>query len=153
MDLDATQIYVDYNTPKTKAYASVSFVGDENIIQLGAARDTAQYEAKVEALRFDEIGIYSAAFSYNIQPRTRLNVGLEHWNVDGDKLNKASIGGGYMVVDNIWFDVGYQNYDADGASADGVSLKISYDLGTGRLRAIDRIQTYSFLNPNSFFVN
>ncbi|MEN8831537.1 porin [Pacificibacter sp.] len=153
MDLDATQIYVDYNTPKTKAYASVSFVGDENIIQLGAARDTAQYEAKVDALRFDEIGIYSAAFSYNIQPRTRLNVGLEHWNVDGDKLNKASIGGGYMVVDNIWFDVGYQNYDADGASADGVSLKISYDLGTGRLRAIDRIQTYSFLNPNSFFVN
>lgn len=152
-DLDATQIYVDYNTPKTKAYASVSFVDDINILQLGAARDTAQYEAKVDALRSDEIGIYSASFSYNIQPRTRLNVGLEHWKFGSDKLDKASIGGGYMVVDNIWFDVGYQHYDAGGATGDGVSLKISYDLGTSRLRAIDRIQTYSFLNPYSLFVN
>ncbi|WP_417248823.1 hypothetical protein [Celeribacter sp.] len=140
------ELYVDYNSGPFEAYASVLVNFDEErdtFYRAGVAYENDAFDTSLDAVMGDDYSIIEAAGKYNINTNFRLFGSVGAFLLEDENIYETRIGAGYMVSDNLWIDGFYNRMSGDLETGDGFGIMVSYEFGSRRLRAADRLTTYS----------
>lgn len=151
-------------SPNTDVALSLHFVDDDfdsvdnPLIILSASHDGGAYRVEGDLASFSQDGVdaYLVTISgeYDITPDYLLRGAYSRADLDGDGIDRISIGAGYRLSEQAVAFADLTSLSAEGEDAFGVTLGVSYDFGdkpTVRSTTTDRIMGIAEdLNAASF---